>query len=152
MNDEVKLPIEGDVPPELERRIVADLYAHGLLRPRRKRWLPLAAALVLVFAAGVFVGKYEPRRQTYALLLHENPGPSRVEEYVRWSRNEFVVGGHELADDARFLDPRTTRDGKGEVAGFFLIAAESLEEATQLARTCPHVRYGGTIEVRAVLR
>lgn len=153
MNDEVKLPIEGDAPPALEERIVAELHARGLLRKRPKRWLlPLAAALALVFAAGVLVGRYEPRRQTYALLLHEAPNPGPIEEYIRWSRNDFIVGGEKLADEARFLQSTQVRDGHGGVGGFFLIAADSLDSATKIARTCPHLKYGGTIEVRAVDR
>ncbi len=60
------LPREGSPPAELEERVLAALRAEGLVRPRgARRVLPallaLAAALVL-FAAGIFVGRSdEPR-------------------------------------------------------------------------------------------
>jgi hypothetical protein len=34
--------------------------------------------------------------------------------------------------------------------GFFLVQARTLDEAEQIARTCPHLRHGGTIALREV--
>jgi len=42
-------------------------------------------------------------------------------------------------------------ESKDLVAGFMLIAAESLEEATQLAQGCPVFEYGGSVEIRPLL-
>ena len=36
--------------------------------------------------------------------------------------------------------------------GYFLIQAESYEEAVRVARQSPHIAYGGTIEVREIER
>jgi hypothetical protein len=156
MNDEDllrDLPRETPPPPELEPRVLDALRSRGLVRPRRRRWLPYAAAAAML-AIGFLAGRYEPPRpapaRSFALILHESPdrrGDSHVDEYIAWSRNDFVVGGHELASDRRVLGP-----APASVGGFFLIAADSLDRATAIARTCPHVRYGGTIEVREVIR
>ena len=35
-------------------------------------------------------------------------------------------------------------------AGFFVIAARDEREALAIARTCPHLRYGGTVSVRPI--
>jgi hypothetical protein len=151
------LPRETPPPPELEQRVVDALRARGLVRPRRRRWLPYAAAAAIFaigFLIGQYEGQYEPPRpapaRSFALILHESPdhrGDSHVDEYIAWSRNDFVVGGHELADQSRVLGT-----APASVGGFFLIAADSLDRAAEIARTCPHVRYGGTIEVREVVR
>ena len=39
---------------------------------------------------------------------------------------------------------------KEVVGGYFLIRASSYDVAVEIARTCPHLRYGGRIEVRQV--
>jgi len=138
------LPREGEPPAGLEERVAGALRAKGLLRPRR-RWLPLAAAIALVFAAGFFAGRWKPAPpHSFVLFLHESPrtaDESHVAEYVRWSHNDFVLDGHKLAND-----------GGSGIGGFFIIAADSRERALQLAQTCPHLKYGGTIEVREIER
>jgi hypothetical protein len=40
----------------------------------------------------------------------------------------------------------------GEMSGFFLIRANDRDEALAVARTHPHLRYGGSIEVREIVR
>lgn len=139
------LPREGEAPAGLEERVVRALRAEGLLRPRR-RWLPVAAAIALVFTAGFFAGRWKPAPpHAFVLFLHESAqtaaDESHIAEYVRWSRNDFVLGGHKLAND-----------GSSGIGGFFIIAADTRERALQLAQTCPHLKYGGTIEVREVER
>ncbi len=39
---------------------------------------------------------------------------------------------------------------KDVIGGYFLVEADSLEEAGELARTCPAAEYGG-VEVRAII-
>ena len=38
----------------------------------------------------------------------------------------------------------------GQVAGFFLIQAVDIDTAVGFARTTPHLKYGGTVEVRPI--
>jgi hypothetical protein len=53
-----------------------------------------------------------------------------------------------VSTDPRSLEQRM----RDPVEGFFLVKAESYDQAVALARGHPHVAYGGTIEVRAVER
>ena len=109
----------------------------------------------------------------YALLLFESdeyrPAATadaqkgRVLEYGAWIRakgeNGRFVDGEKLAKDGRWcrtrsggvevLDP-VTDNVRGLLAGYFIIGASSYDEAVDLARDCPHLRYGGTIEVRRI--
>jgi hypothetical protein len=65
------------------------------------------------------------------------------------------VDAHKLASDARVM---TTSGGDIAVAssldpervlgGYFLIKAGSLEEAVELSKTHPHLKYGGEVEIR----
>ena len=112
--------------------------------------------------------------QTYMLLLHQNldrPRPSSpdeimavTKEYMAWAdrmrADGRYKGGHKLTEDAgKIIRPNggrhTTTDGpyaesKEVVGGFFLIDANDYEEASGLAETCPHLKFGGRVEIRRV--
>ena len=42
-------------------------------------------------------------------------------------------------------------ESKEAIAGFFVIRADSLEQAVEVARGCPGLEFGQTVEVRAML-
>ena len=57
-----------------------------------------------------------------------------------------IIKGKELmVTDGPFIE------SKELVGGFYILMAESLEEATELAKGCPTLRLGGTVEVRPVM-
>jgi hypothetical protein len=137
------------------------------------------AASVLLFAGGLAVGRFggeatpEPPadgRPRFALFLYEGPGydqPSadamddRVQEYVAWASAEraggTVEGGEKLRDgDDVAIEPDGSAGpvpavpGASRLAGYFLIRAADQRTALEIARTCPHVRYGGRIVLREI--
>lgn len=105
-------------------------------------------------------------KNEFLLLLLEHPTmfadmPSVTEddlvsEYQAWAggvaQQQRTIVGKKLTDERYFLG--TDVSGGGDtveaVAGYFRIGADSLEEALSVARTCPHLKYGGRIEVRQV--
>jgi hypothetical protein len=109
----------------------------------------------------------------YALLLHEAPetfhaySPDEmqriVEEYVAWAdalrANDQCVGGYELRPEATLLRHRgddIVVDGpftetKEVIGGLFIIRAVGRAMAEAIARTCPHLTYGGWIELRDIV-
>lgn len=42
-------------------------------------------------------------------------------------------------------------EGKEEIGGYIMVAASSLEEATELAKGCPVLLGGGSVEVRMII-
>jgi hypothetical protein len=111
----------------------------------------------------------------YVLLLH---GPARsraltraqaaadsaaeqavVAEYKAWAgrlaASGALVAGEKLADEpiTRLAAngasemPRGTAD---ELGGFFIIQVADSAEAFRIARDCPHLRHGGTVQVRRI--
>jgi hypothetical protein len=83
----------------------------------------------------------------------------RVREYGDWAgrlRQQGVrVEGERLAREARFLRGTTASENNSDaevIAGYFLIEARDYEQAVQFAAGCPHLKYGGTIEVRQIAR
>jgi hypothetical protein len=151
-----------------------------LRRQRRRFDASLAlAASVLLFAGGLalarFGGETAPApaadgRPRYAMFLYEGPEyhqpapgamDERVEEYVTWARAErtdgTVEGGEKLKDgDGVAIKPDGSAGavpsppGEARLAGYFLIRAADRQTALEIARSCPHVRYGGRIVVREI--
>jgi hypothetical protein len=127
------------------------------------------AAALIALATGVAVGpatsdgarRAAPAR-TFMLLLYPggglDPSPSaeaaRVQEYRAWAqglgREGRLVRGEKLKDGARVLGPEPAGVSAGALQGFFLIRADSLEEAEAIARASPHRGHGGTIALREV--
>ena len=55
-----------------------------------------------------------------------------------------IVAGRNTVVDGPFAE------SKEAIAGFFIIQADSLEEAVEIAKNCPGLDYGQTVEVRAI--
>lgn len=110
----------------------------------------------------------------YLLLLHERPSdlsdlsPESIQaviaEYVAWSQKTAaagnLVGGNKLRDeggkhlkgfngDFRATDGPFT-EAKEIIGGIFTITADTYDEAVEISKDCPHLKYGGWIEVREI--
>lgn len=110
----------------------------------------------------------------YMLLLHERAtdagdlSPEEIQgiiqKYRDWSQRMGeagkLVGGDKLTDDhGKVLRPGdggvSVTDGpyaetKEVIGGYFQIEAGDYDEAVEIAGTCPHLAFGGSIEVRQV--
>jgi hypothetical protein len=168
-------PESIEPPARLQERVVESLRARALLRAPRSvlapRWAwPVAiAAGLLLFAGGWAVGRRtapEPGAgpaaglRHYTLLLYEGPRfnvggtpeAALVREYTAWAHGLAgkgrLVAGEKLGTNEWTLgDQSETSSGP---TGFFVIAAIGDDEALAIARTCPHLRYGGTVSVRPI--
>jgi hypothetical protein len=100
-------------------------------------------------------------RESDAVFADGRTSEQLVKEYGAWARDlgmrGALIDGWKLTDDGRMVDPSSgtvrTSDfavAAGELGGLFIIRANSYDEAVAIAETCPHVRYGGRMEVRAV--
>ncbi len=101
-------------PPELEDRVVAALGRRGLIRaPAWRRWLPAAAAAVMILALGFAAGRFslQPVPATaddsprFVLLLYDTPEreASRAPELERRLSAEYGAWADQLGDDGRFV-------------------------------------------------
>lgn len=109
----------------------------------------------------------------YALFLFEDDtyqSPSaddlqaRIREYSTWARSLGESGryvtGEKLGDGGTFCRVRNGAldasgspmhdASRGVLAGYFIVGAANLEEALSVARGCPHLKYGGSVEVRPI--
>lgn len=110
----------------------------------------------------------------FILILREDPTvfsrmspadlQAAIQEYGAWAAKigseGRLLGGHKLANDGgRRLHAAggtvTVTDGpyaeaKDVIGGFFLIGAADYDDAQALAAQCPHLKYGGEVEVRQI--
>lgn len=110
----------------------------------------------------------------YMLLLHEQPmdysGVSAEEmqaviaEYVAWrhkveGEGKFVSaeklkdeGGRHLVhtDDGLRVTDGPYAEAAEVIGGYFTILADSYDDAVATASECPHLKFGGRIELREV--
>jgi len=110
----------------------------------------------------------------YMLLLHDNPAsfadvsPEQmqkvIEKYIAWGNRLREAGVMHAGDKLTGEPGKVLRSNNGNVritdgpysetkevlGGYYIIEASSYEQAIDRSRDCPHLQYGGTIEVRQV--
>lgn len=172
---------DREPPPGLEDRMVEGLRKHGLVGTQRA-WNPPgamwhAAAALVVFAAGVWVGTTRRVATTpeqplaaaaeggprYMLLLWEDERFDPPEDpgavaaaYRAWAgalaERGVPVTGDELGVERALLGPSTVRPSDGAtIGGYFTLGAASLEEARRLVEGHPHLVNGGAIEIAPIV-
>ena len=108
----------------------------------------------------------------YALLIYSKPGAAEAlsadeqeanhQEYLDIRQLPGVVGGAalypvETATTVRVQDGQTLvtdgpfADTKEIFAGFYLVEADDLDQATEMAARIPAARIGGSVEIRPVV-
>jgi hypothetical protein len=140
----------------------------------RRRWAPplqaaAAVALLLLGGAGGFFARGggsppgAPTGTSFLMLVRgDEPqgavqGEALVQEYQAWAaslaNDGRLAGANKLMDEpGRWIsgaaagDPRTQSD----VSGYFVVNAASYGEAMAIAQSSPHIRYGGTFEIREI--
>ncbi len=170
-----QLKREGRPPSVLEKRIIKQLKSNDLIESniyKMNTYLKLAvsvAAAVILFFIGNYMGKKSMDTQAidssmgYMLILHEDdqfkPGEpyEMYQEYASWMENTIKKGitlkGQELKNEAVMVDNQQSleyldEDTSGKTTGYFILEAKSLEVALEVARSNPHIKYGGTIEIK----
>ena len=110
----------------------------------------------------------------FILLLHETPSDFSsvsadelqqiIGEYVAWRRKidaegKFVAGEKLKDEGGRHVSMRNGQarvvdgpyaEAKEVMGGYFVINAADYNEAVETSKGCPHLKYGGWIEVREI--
>jgi hypothetical protein len=164
----------ADARERFERRLVATRLP-SLDRSRRRVLSQyvgaLAAAALIAALAGYGIGARRSNgysgpawmdargpESTFLILLHMDSTfqHGHLAEYQSWAegleRSGTLVGSERLGSDsaAWFGPPHATAALGDHLAGFFVIRAKNEAEARRIAETCPHLKYGGRIELRMI--
>lgn len=163
----------------VRRLAEAGLISEGApVSPRRKGWgmrLAAAAAALVLFGLGWAVGARRAAVRSpasvaprFALFLYDAPDEkglteaemgARIDEYRSWARGVRASGreiaGEKLQPEGRFVGPGPPDSSSVSgwpLGGYFVISAPDMESAIAVAKTCPHVKHGGRVEVRPIAR
>ncbi|MGI9546547.1 MAG: hypothetical protein ACR2MM_04890 [Flavobacteriaceae bacterium] len=173
-----RLRREERPPAALEKRIIEQLKTNHLIESKTYKmnltlkWIATAAAAVIVFFIGNYVGEQSgvdhaiDPTMGYMLILHEDDQfkpeepYAMYQEYASWMENTMAKGiamtGQELKNEATIVDQLHNVEHQDEnsakkTTGYFILEAESLEAVLEVAKSNPHIKYGGTIEVKQYL-
>lgn len=110
----------------------------------------------------------ESMKQYLLLILENDPENTdppisttgHIEKYSAWAK-QLSENGHFVTADGVTSEVRTLRPGKPTVSGdaatagkqptiggYYILKAESFEQAEEIARNCPALEFGETIELR----
>jgi hypothetical protein len=86
-----------------------------------------------------------------------SPEENKIAKFTSWFECVKNLGtfksGHPLEHNGKIVAGRnavTDDESKEAVAGFFVIQADSVEQAVEITKSCPALDYGQTVEVRAI--
>ena len=86
-----------------------------------------------------------------------SPEENKIAKFTSWFERMKNLGtfksGHPLEHDVENIaggSVVTDDESKEAVAGFFVIQADSVEQAVEITKSCPALDYGQTVEVRAI--
>lgn len=161
-------------PADLEDKIVDQLKKQKLISSQsairmlpNRFWASGIAAAIGIFIFGYLLGNESSGESAdisagYILLLHEDerfqPVGSEMEvftEYATWMGKMFLKGvnitGKELSPESTYWLSSEgftlTENRKDKISGYFIIDIEDQDEAERIARSSPHIKYGGTVEL-----
>jgi hypothetical protein len=112
----------------------------------------------------------EKRTTSEYLLIFRNTGwhkdlsPEEIQQgmarFTAWferlsNEGRFKSGGPLVHNGKILVNKNVVTDGpfaesKEAIAGFFLIQADGLEQAVEIAKGCPGLEFGQTVEVREI--
>ena len=84
-----------------------------------------------------------------------------IEKHVQWVeelvKNGNFKGGNPLSTKGNHIKNKLVTDGpyielKEGISGFYFLLANSLEEATEIAKGCPSLEIGATLEIRDIIQ
>lgn len=68
-------------------------------------------------------------------------------EWMESAGDQLVDGGAPIGQRKTIASDGAVADGGGDVTGYSIYEADSLDDAVAFAKGCPHLDAGGTVEV-----
>jgi hypothetical protein len=104
----------------------------------------------------------------YLLLFRGNnwtedlsPEENKIAKFTSWfervKNSGIFKSGHPLEQNDRIVAGRNAvtddpfAESNDAFAGYFIIQADSVEQAVEITKSCPALDYGQTVEVRAIV-
>jgi len=74
----------------------------------------------------------------------------RLREEGKYVAGDPLQGGGKVLTSRKIITDGPFAEGKEIVGGYFLVRAETLDQAAEMAKDCPIFENGGSVEVRPI--
>jgi hypothetical protein len=74
----------------------------------------------------------------------------QLRDQGKYIAGDPLQGGGKVLTSRKTITDGPFAEGKEVVGGYFMIRAETLDEAAEMAKDCPIFENGGSVEVRAI--
>ena len=99
--------------------------------------------------------------ETYGKMTPEEMQKD-IEKHVKWVEklakegnfkggNPLMPMGKQIKGKTKILTDGPYAEAKEGISGYYFLAANSLEEASEIAKGCPSLEIGATLEIREVI-
>ena len=105
---------------------------------------------MLIFHGGIKQGASPAALQ--ANMGHWMSWIDKLNKDGRYVSGEPLLPGGKLITNKNTVTDGPYTEGKELVGGFFVINANNLEEAVEISKAYPDFEYGGTVQVRQVMK
>jgi hypothetical protein len=128
--------------PSVDRPILAELHVENRT---------MAEFLFLYRGTGAVTAALSPKEMQDYMQRFQSWIVSLTKTGRLTSCGPLEKGGKTLVGPEGFITDGPFAETKDLVGGYSVVSAKDLDEATALARDCPFLTVGGTVEIRAVL-
>jgi hypothetical protein len=130
------------VKPAVDRPVLADPHLWSST---------MAEFLFLYRGADVATAALSPKEMQDYMRRFQNWIVSLTKTGKLTSCGPLEKGGKTLVGPIGLVTDGPFAETKDLIGGYSVVSAKDLDEATELARDCPFLAIGGTVEIRAVL-
>lgn len=106
--------------------------------------------MLILFESDTAYGGFSPEEMQQEIALHGQWIQSLGDHFDSGEpllpAAKSIKGKEKIVTDGPYIE------AKELVSGFYILNANSLEEATELGKGCPVLRLGGKVEVREVMK
>ncbi|MBD0278116.1 MAG: hypothetical protein ICV51_03405 [Flavisolibacter sp.] len=104
----------------------------------------------------IFQGGGNPNQSPEAMQAHMGKWMAWIDQLNKdgkfISGEPLTPGGKLVSGPNKAITDGPYTEGKEVVGGYFLVNANNYDEAVEIAKGCPDYEYGGSVQVRQVMK
>lgn len=97
-------------------------------------------------------GKMTPEEMQEDIAQHVKWVEQLVENGNFKDGNPLSPEGNHIKGESKLVTDGPYIESKEGISGYYFLLANSLEEATEIAKGCPSLSMGGTVEIREIIQ
>jgi len=107
---------------------------------------------MFIFHGGTSTNNQQSPEQMQAHMGKWMAWIDKLRNQGKYVAGEPLLPGGKLINPNKKVTDGPYTEGKEVVGGFFIINADDYNEAVEIAKDCPDYEYGGSVQVRQVMK